>query len=212
MDGPAFDADFREAFAALLAWRRDVRRFRTEPVDAALLDHLLDLACLAPSVGNSRPWRFVRVDDPARRAAVRADFARCNAAALAAQAPERRRAYASLKLEGLDRAPVQLAVCCETAPAEGHGLGIRTMPEALAYSTVTAVHGFWLAARAHGVGVGWVSILDPARVTALLEVPASWRLVAYLCVGWPEEEHLAPELERAGWQPRTAACRELWRR
>ena len=85
MNETAFDAGFREAFAALLAWRRDVRRFRTEPVDEALLDHLLDLACLAPSVGNSRPWRFVRVDDPARRAAVRADFARCNAAALAAQ-------------------------------------------------------------------------------------------------------------------------------
>jgi 5,6-dimethylbenzimidazole synthase len=212
MPGPVFDHAFRARFAELLAWRRDVRRFRVEPVAEDLLDHLLDLACLAPSVGNSRPWRLVRVDDPDRRAAVRAEFARCNRDALEGQAPERRTAYAKLKLAGLDRAPVQLAVFCETAPAEGHGLGIATMPEALAYSTVTAVHGLWLAARAHGVGVGWVSILEPARVAALLEVPASWRLVAYLCLGWPEEEHADPELERAGWQPRTAHCREVWRR
>ena len=76
------------------------------------------------------------------------------------------------------------------------------MPQNLAYSVVGAIQTLWLAARTHGVGIGWVSILDPNDVQALLEVPATWSLVAYLCLGYPEEEHLHPELERFGWQPR----------
>jgi 5,6-dimethylbenzimidazole synthase len=86
------------------------------------------------------------------------------------------------------------------------------MPEMLDYSTVTAVHTFWLAARARGLGVGWVSILEPATVHAALTVPDTWHLVAYLCAGWPQEEHLDPELERHGWQPRSAAPDRLLKR
>ena len=158
---PEFDAGFRRRLEELYRWRRDVRRFRRDPLEPALLDRLLALAALAPSVGNSQPWRFVKVDDPARRAAVRANFEAANRAALAAYEGERAALYARLKLAGLDAAPAHLAVFGDEATSHGCGLGRATMPETLAYSVVGAVHGLWLAARAHGVGIGWVSILDP---------------------------------------------------
>ena len=199
---PRFDEGFRERLEQLILWRRDVRRFKTDAVDPALVDRLIGLAALAPSVGNSQPWRFVKVDDEGRRAAVRRDFEDCNAEALADHAGERARLYASLKLAGLDRAPVQLAVFADSETELGHGLGSRTMPETLAYSVVAAVNTLWLAARAHGVGMGWLSIVNPERVKAILEVPASWPLVAYLCIGYAQEEHLDPELDRRGWQKR----------
>ncbi len=199
---PQFDRSFCDSLAALLAWRRDVRRFRRDPVDPATFARLLDLASLAPSVGNAQPWRFVTVDDPARRAAVIENFERCNHAALGSYSGERAALYAQLKLAGLKEAPVHLAVFADEDPAAGCGLGRATMPETLRYSAVLAVHTLWLAARAEGIGVGWVSILDPADVAAVLEVPETWALVAYLCIGHPEEEHLDPELERHGWQAR----------
>ena len=199
---PVFDARFRESLTDLFRWRRDVRRFRPEPLDENTVDELLALAALAPSVGNSQPWRFVKVKSPALRAEVRANFERCNRRALDAYEGERAKLYASLKLAGLEKAPAQIAVFVDEAPVEGHGLGRATMPETLAYSAVMAIYAFWLAARARGIGVGWVSILDPAAVARALAVPPAWRLVAYLCVGWPEEDHLDPELVRAGWQER----------
>lgn len=199
---PLFDAGFRQRLESLYRWRRDVRRFRADPLPPRLLDNLIALAALSPSVGNSQPWRFVKVDDPARRAAIRDNFARCNADALAAYAGERARLYASLKLDGLDRAPAHLAVFADPGTVQGMGLGRRTMPETLTYSVVGAVHALWLAARAHDVGMGWVSILDPTEVAATLAVPDDWRLIAYLCLGYAEEDHLDPELERHGWQAR----------
>lgn len=199
---PRFDAAFRDGLAELLRWRRDVRRFRAEPLDEKTVDELLALAALAPSVGNSQPWRFVKVKSPALRAEVRANFERCNRRALDSYEGERAKLYATLKLAGLDNAPVHIAVFADEAAAEGYGLGRATMPETLAYSAVMAISTFWLAARARGIGVGWVSILDPGVLARALAAPPSWRLIAYLCVGWPEEEHLDPELARAGWQGR----------
>jgi 5,6-dimethylbenzimidazole synthase len=204
LEARRFDADFQAEFAELVAWRRDVRRFRTAPVPEALLNELLDLAALAPSVGNCQPTRLVRVDDESRRAAVRANFEAANGQALAAYEGERAQLYASLKLAGLSEAPVHLAVFCDDATQQGHGLGARTMPETRRYSAVCALHTVWLAARAHGLGVGWVSILDPGRLAAALDVPSDWSFIAYLCLGWPQEERLTPELERVGWQARTA--------
>jgi 5,6-dimethylbenzimidazole synthase len=194
----------------LFRWRRDVRHFRRDPVPRAVLQELLDVAGLAPSVGLSQPWRFVAVDDPARRAAIRHVFAGCNADALARQTVDRAALYARLKLAGLDEAPCHLAVFAEPEPAQGSGLGRMTMPETTAYSAVLAIHTMWLAARTMGLGLGWVSILDPVRVTAALDVPAEWQFIGYLCLGYPTEEDDRPELERLGWEcPRPA---ELWQR
>ncbi|WP_245316267.1 5,6-dimethylbenzimidazole synthase [Chelatococcus daeguensis] len=201
---PVFDAVFRARFAELVAWRRDVRRFLPKPVDRDTIGALLALAAQAPSVGNAQPWRFVMVDDPSRRAAVRSNFERCNAEALLDYAGERAQLYTRLKLEGLAEAPVHIAAFCDERADTGHGLGRRTMPETLHYSVVTAIHTFWLAARTAGLGVGWISILDPGELTAALEVPAHWRFIGYLCVGYPCEEHLDPELVRHGWQDRLA--------
>ena len=209
---PQFNDRFRHELRDLLRWRRDVRRFRTDPIPGPMIEELLDLACLAPSVGNAQPWRFVSVDDPANRAALIANFNDANQRALGGYQGERAQLYAGLKLAGLKEAPRQFAVFCDEATAQGQGLGRQTMPETLRYSTVLAVHTLWLAARTRGIGVGWVSILDPAAATCQLRVPEAWTLVAYLCLGWPVEEHEEPELQRAGWQAREAACRQVLER
>lgn len=208
-NAPGFHEEFRARLRDLFLWRRDVRRFRRAPLPAGTVADLLALAALAPSVGYSQPWRFVRVADSTRRAAIRDNFARCNAEALERHRGEKAEIYARLKLEGLDKAPVQLAVFCDEGTQAGHGLGRGTMPETLRYSVVMAVHTLWLAARARGIGVGWVSILDPQAVVRCLDVPEDWSLVAYLCLGWPEEEHLDPELARHGWEDRQEAANTL---
>ncbi|MGY3451383.1 5,6-dimethylbenzimidazole synthase [Bradyrhizobium sp. USDA 4353] len=199
---PQFDTSFRQSFAELVRWRRDVRRFRTDPVNPELIEQLLALAIHAPSVGFCQPWRFVLVESPARRAAIIENFKQANQSALAGYDGERRALYAGLKLEGLSQAPVHLAVCADEGAETGHRLGRATMPETLRYSVVAAIQTFWLAARAEGLGVGWVSILDPAAAGRELELPPDWTLIAYLCIGWPQEEHDDPELERHGWEAR----------
>jgi len=207
-----FDPAFRAQLRDLLLWRRDVRRFRPDPLPSGILESLIELACLAPSVGLSQPWRFVVVEDRARRAAVRDNFAACNADALRAQAPQRAGLYARLKLEGLAAAPVHFAVFADRATTQGHGLGRRTMPEMIEYSAVTAVHTIWLAARAQGIGLGWISILDPAAIATILDVPTAWKLIGYFCLGYPQVEDIVPELEQAGWEQRgdTSAVM-IWR-
>ena len=209
---PEFTEDFRHELLELFRWRRDVRRFRSQPLESGVLERLLDAACLSPSVGNSQPWRFVRVDETARRGAVRAEFERCNEQALGGYNGERAAKYTALKLAGLDEAPLHLAVFVDHATTAGHGLGRQTMPETAAYSVVLAVHTLWLAARAEGIGVGWLSILDGGKVAAILDVPQDWRLVAYLCIGYPQEEHLDPELERHDWQTPDPKARDILNR
>jgi 5,6-dimethylbenzimidazole synthase len=209
---PQFNDRFRYDLRELLRWRRDVRRFRADPIPESVIEELLDLACLAPSVGNAQPWRFVSVDDPDNRAAIVANFNAANERALAGYQGERAQLYASLKLAGLKEAPRHLAVFCDEGTEQGQGLGRQTMPETLRYSAVLAVHTLWLAARTRGLGVGWVSILDPAAARQQLRVPEGWSLIAYLCLGWPVEEHDQPELQRAGWQAREAVCRQVVQR
>jgi 5,6-dimethylbenzimidazole synthase len=202
-NGPAFGDAFRKQLRDLLVWRRDVRRFQARPLPAGLLEELLALAAISPSVGLSEPWRFVSVESREIRDKIRAEFERANADALAGYVAEQAAIYARMKLAGLDSAPIHLAVFADLATQQGSGLGRRTMPEMIEYSVVASITTLWLAARAHGVGLGWVSILDPRRVGAILSVPADWRLVAYLCLGFPDEESPVPELERAGWESRS---------
>jgi 5,6-dimethylbenzimidazole synthase len=203
---PDFDADFRGRLHALLAWRRDVRRFRRDPLPPGTIERLIGIACLSPSVGLSEPWRFVIVEDQRRRAAIRACFELCNQDALKQQEPDRASLYARLKLSGLDDALCQIAVFADHATAQGHGLGRLTMPETLDYSVAIAIHTLWLTARAEGIGVGWVSILDPVRIAEVLEVPKDWTFIGHLCIGYPEEEHDAPALQRADWERRHPAA------
>lgn len=178
----------------------------------AVVDRLLDLACLAPSVGNSQPWRFVDVASVERRAAIIENYQAANAQALSGYRGERAALYASLKLSGLQEAPVHLAVFSDETTGQGLGLGRGTMPETLRYSAVIAVHTLWLAARARGLGLGWVSILDPVEATKSLDVPDTWSFVAYLCIGWPIEDQAEPELQQRGWQAREDACRQVLHR
>jgi 5,6-dimethylbenzimidazole synthase len=208
-DGPAappeFDSAFRARLVELLAWRRDVRKFRPDPLPQGTLERLIETACLAPSVGLSQPWRFVTVAQEARREAVREEFRACNAQALASYAGDQASRYAALKLEGLREAPQQFAVLCDRTTAVGHGLGRHTMPEMAEYSVVAAICTLWLAARAEGIGLGWVSILEPARMAEILDVPPAWRFIGYFCLGYPQCEDDRPELERARWERRRAA-------
>ncbi|CAN7223714.1 5,6-dimethylbenzimidazole synthase [Bradyrhizobium sp. LjRoot220] len=198
----SFDDEFRRQLRELLVWRRDVRRFRSDPLPEGTLERLIDLACLSPSVGLSQPWRFVIVEDKARRYAIVEDFKACNADALRAYSGERAARYASLKLAGLEEAPGHLAVFAERACETGHGLGRATMPETIDYSVVAAICSIWLAARAECIGLGWVSILNPLRIGAILDVPETWKFIGYLCVGYAQAELDRPELERAEWEYR----------
>jgi 5,6-dimethylbenzimidazole synthase len=176
------------------------------------VEGLLELACLAPSVGLSQPWRFVIVEDGAVRAAIRDNFRICNARALAAQSDDRAGLYARLKLAGLEEAPSHLAVFADRGTTQGHGLGRHTIAEMLDYSTVTAVHTIWLAARAQGIGMGWVSILDPDAVTVTLEVPPAWKFIGYFCLGYPATDDSVPELEQMGWEHRRLPASFILRR
>jgi uroporphyrin-III C-methyltransferase/precorrin-2 dehydrogenase/sirohydrochlorin ferrochelatase len=187
----------------LVRWRRDVRRFKKDPVPAALIDRILRLADLAPSVGNSQPWRIVSVRDPEKRATVAANFEAARQRSTEPYSGDRAELYSRLKLAGFDSAPVHLAVFCDHGTMQGHGLGRQTMPETLDHSCACMVSLLWLAARDVGLGLGWVSILDPESLGAALDIPPDWKFIGYLLLGWPEEEHLDPELERHRWQART---------
>jgi len=201
-NAPVFDDIFRANLEDLIKWRRDVRRFDSKPLNDELINELITLAGLAPSVGNSQPWRFVKVNNLELRKQIIEDFKSCNADALRDYNGERARLYAKLKLSGLQEAPTHLAVFCDESTLDGHGLGQKTMPEALHYSVVGALSILWLAARARGIGMGWVSIVNPDVITKILKVPKGWSLTAYLCIGYPKEEHIDPELQRYGWQNR----------
>src|SRR6476619_5993733 len=198
---PDFDPTFRDQLRALLAWRRDVRRFKRDALAPGTIERLIGIACLSPSVGLSEPWRFVIVEDQARRAAIRDCFEACNQDALHQQS-DRASLYARLTLSGLDDAPCQIAVFADRATAQGHGLGRLTMPATLDYSVAIAIHPLWLASRAEGIGVGGVSILDPTKVAEILDVPKDWTFIGHLCIGYPEEEADLPALQRQGWERR----------
>jgi 5,6-dimethylbenzimidazole synthase len=209
---PAFDKAFREQLLELFRWRRDVRRFRAEEIPQSTLEDLLKIADLAPSVGLSQPWRFVVVNDPVRRADVCKNFETSNADALANQESGRATLYARLKLAGLDEAPCHFAVFADPDPKQGGCLGRVTMPETTAYSAVLAVHTLWLAARAMGLGLGWISILDPVAVATALEVPLCWTFIGYFCLGYPRVEDDVPELQIEGWEYRRPTAIQLIRR
>lgn len=202
-DDECWDQAFRERLNRLFQLRRDVRRFRVDAIPGGSMERWLEAASLAPSVGLSQPWRFVSVRSDALRAAMITEFELQNAIAASTYDDVTASRYRRLKLAGLREAPEQLAVFVDEDPREGSGLGRSTMPETLDYSVVAAIQNLWLAARAEGVGVGWISILRPEKVVEILNVPSGWRLIAYLCLGYPLiSQDDVPELEREGWEQR----------
>lgn len=202
-EDPSFtDAD-RSAIYRAIALRRDVRRgFINRPLPDELLGRLLVAAHHAPSVGFMQPSRFIVIRNNATRQAVYDIFRDANAEARKLYEGDRKKQYDSLKLEGILEAPQNICIVCDTNSQRGHGLGRLSMPETAAYSTVCAVQNLWLAARAEGVGVGWVSILDPVRLRTALRIPDHILPVAYLCLGYVDGFGTEPELQLAGWERR----------
>lgn len=182
--------------------RRDVRRFRPDPIPDDALLRILDAAHHAGSVGFMQPWNFLIVRSTEVRRSVLEVFELENARAAEHYSGERRALYDSLKLQGILDAPLNIAVTCDRTRGGPHVLGRNTMIEADLFSTCCAVQNLWLAARAEGIGVGWVSILDPPRIQRILGLPENVLLPAYLCVGYPVEFEDRPLLETVGWAQR----------
>jgi 5,6-dimethylbenzimidazole synthase len=203
----AYTLEERAAVYRSIAERRDVRRgFLPVPLPQELIDRLLAAAHSAPSVGLMQPTRFIVVRSRETRTRVHQAFVEANQQAARVYTGARLDAYSSLKLEGILEAPQNLCVVCEAQSTQGHGLGRQSMPETAIYSTVCAIQNLWLAARAEGVGVGWVSIVSPDALRSILDIPAEVTLVAYLCLGYVDGFGDAPELERQGWERRKALC------
>jgi 5,6-dimethylbenzimidazole synthase len=181
--------------------RRDIRKFRPDPVPDELLLRILDAAHHAGSVGFMQPWNFIVIRKIEIRKEVRAIFERENRRAAAAYNGQRKKLYASLKLEGILDAPLNICVTCDRKRG-GNVLGRNSILETDLFSTCCAIQNLWLAARAEGVGVGWVSILDNAELSKLLKIPDHVFPVAYLCMGYPEEFSSKPMLEKVGWRKR----------
>ncbi|HWD52471.1 MAG TPA: 5,6-dimethylbenzimidazole synthase, partial [Acidimicrobiales bacterium] len=206
--------DSRRGLYEAIHSRRDIRRYRPDPLDDELVTRILEAAHAAPSVGHSQPWRFVLVNDPSTRdrAAWIADQERL------AQAkdltPAAGRHLLDLQLEGIREAPMGIVVCCDRrAPAAGV-LGRRTFPDADLWSCICAIENLWLAARAEGLGVGWVTLFPPDELASLLDLPAEVVPLGWLCLGWPDERPPDPGLERVGWSKRLpltgVVMRERW--
>ena len=199
----AFPEPDRAAVYRAILTRRDVRsQFRPDPIPDDVLARLLVAAHHAPSVGFMQPWDFVILEDVGVRRAVKESFDRQNGRAAANYDGDRRRLYTSLKLEGILDSPVNLCVTCDRSRGGPHVLGRGTAPDADLFSTCLAVQNLWLAARAEGLGVGWVSILDPAELARLLGLPTTVVPVAYLCLGYVSSVLREPELLAAGWRER----------
>lgn len=203
MSAGALKPAWRRGVYEAIARRRDVRAgFRPAPLPEALVARLLAAAHQAPSVGFMQPWDFLLVRDAAVRRRVHRAFLAARRRESARMPPARRRAYRALKLEGLREAPLHLCVTSDASRLAHLPLGRTAQPDMDRYSAVCAVQNLWLAARAEGVGVGWVSILDPEAVRRVLGIPAGIRIVAYLCLGYVHRFAGRPDLEAQGWTGR----------
>lgn len=195
--------------------RRDVRRnFLSTPIEEEVLVRLLTAAHYAGSVGFMQPWDFVVIRDPSTKRAVKTLFEEANAAASAVYSGTKGELYRRLKLEGIEEAPVNLCVTCSRRRGGPYVLGRATVRATDLYSTCCAIQNLWLAARAEGIGVGWVSILDYEALKRLLGVPKTVTVVAYLCLGYVSQFETQPDLEQAGWRKRIPVERlihyEMW--
>ncbi|WP_026283710.1 5,6-dimethylbenzimidazole synthase [Rhizobium sp. 2MFCol3.1] len=199
----AFSASERDAVYRAIETRRDVRsEFLPDPVPDDVIGRLLAAAHHAPSVGFMQPWNFIVVRDQVVRTTVWEAFAKANAEAAEMFSGERQQAYRALKLEGIRTAPVGICVTCDPDRCGDVVLGRTHNRRMDSYSTVCAVQNLWLAARAEGVGVGWVSIFHETDLKRALGVPDRIEIVAWLCVGYVDQLYEEPELAVKGWRQR----------
>ncbi|HEX3605032.1 MAG TPA: 5,6-dimethylbenzimidazole synthase [Candidatus Dormibacteraeota bacterium] len=192
----------REAVYRAIHQRRDVRHFRTDAVDDTLVYRVLAAAHRAPSVGFMQPWTFTVIRSAQTREHVHALYLRERQAAACFLDEPRRSEFLALKLEGIREAPVNICVSCDPTRGGVHVLGRNSQPETDVYSTCCAVQNLWLAARAEGLGVGWVSIIKTGELREILGIPPHVVPVAYLCLGWPQQLRPRPMLEEVGWRER----------
>jgi 5,6-dimethylbenzimidazole synthase len=198
-----FPDEQREGLYRAIRERRDVRsQFLPDAIAPDVLARLLHAAHHAPSVGFMQPWDFVVIDSVEIKRAIKALYEKANADAAANYVGERAAQYRRLKLEGIVDSPINLCITCDRQRGGPHVLGRNTMLETDLFSTCLAVQNLWLAARAEGIGVGWVSIVDPALLAETLKLPSHVQPVAYLCLGYVSEFLPRPELEMAGWRSR----------
>lgn len=194
--------------------RRDVRRFRSAPIPAAAVERILLAAHHAPSVGFMQPWSFILIRDLPNRRLIKEAFLLARSQEAERFSGERKRLYLSLKLEGIEESPLNICVTCDSTRHGPAVLGRTLIPQTDIYSTCCAIQNLWLAARAEGLGVGWVSILSEQRLKEILKIPPHVTVVGYLCVGYPERFEPKPELETVGWLGRLpfeeVVCYERW--
>ncbi len=199
----AFSSEERAAVYRAIETRRDVRsQFLPTPLPDNLVQRLLKAAHSAPSVGFMQPWNFILVRREETRARVAEAFARANAEAAAMFEDERQAAYVRLKLEGIRQAPLSICITCDPTRGGKVVLGRTHNLRMDAYSTVCAVQNLWLAARAEGVGVGWVSIFHEDEVKEILGIPPHVQIIAWLCLGYVDQLYREPELAVKGWRQR----------
>lgn len=198
-----FEKHFKEGVYRAIYSRRDIRsQFRSDPIPEEVLARILHAAHHAPSVGFMQPWNFILVEALEIRKTIHAAFERANAEATLMFSEEKREQYQSFKLEGILESPLNICITCDRSRFGPVVIG-RTANRAMdIFSSVCAVQNLWLAARAEGLGVGWVSILHNRNLLKILNLPRHVVPVAYLCVGYVTHFPPAPELETAGWLPR----------
>lgn len=212
MENPHAFADAeRAAVYRAIFNRRDVRgQFLPDPVDDALLARILLAAHHAPSVGFMQPWNFLVIRSPTVKQRVHTVFQAANSEAAAMFPDEKREIYSQLKLQGILDAPVNLCITCDRSRSGPVVLGRTHMPTMDLYSSVCAVQNLWLAARAEGLGVGWVSIFHEKALQDALAIPRHIVPIAYLCIGHVSHFNDRPELEKTGWLPRLPASELLY--
>jgi 5,6-dimethylbenzimidazole synthase len=202
-DRGRFSDDERAAVYRVIFERRDVRRnFLQKPIADDVLARILTAAHHAGSVGFMQPWDFVVIRQRTTKKAVKQLFRRTNAQAAMRYEGAREALYRSLKLEGIEEAPVNIGVTCSRQRGGPHVLGRSTVRDTDLYSTCCAIQNLWLAARAEGIGVGWVSIMDHGALKQVLGIPRPVKVLAYLCLGYVSDFAVRPELETAGWRAR----------
>ncbi len=212
------EADFtsfeREAVYKAIFARRDVRRFLSAPIPSEAVERILLAAHHAPSVGFMQPWNFIVIREPYTKKLIKEAFLLARSQEAERFSGERKKLYLSLKLEGIEEAPLNICVTCDSTRHGPAVLGRSLIPQTDIYSTCCAIQNLWLAARAEGLGVGWVSILSEERLKEILKIPSHVTVVGYLCVGYPERFEPKPELETVGWLDRLplreVIFRETW--